>query len=54
MALWRPSGEPDDWIIDATTERYDYDHDAVEACRRRIRELLPKIADTWEEQAPAD
>jgi hypothetical protein len=54
MALWRPSDVPDDWIIDATTRQDDYDHDAVEACRQRIRELLLKIAYTWEEQAPAD
>ncbi|MEV0665427.1 hypothetical protein ACIBI3_33520 [Actinomadura luteofluorescens] len=50
--LWRPSAEPNDWQIDATTRQRDYDDTAVEACRQRLTDLLPKISLTWEELIP--
>lgn len=50
--LVRPDGEPDDWQIEAFTHEDDYDAQAVEACRRRLRELLPEISETWEERIP--
>lgn len=49
MHLWRPSGEANDWQIDATTRKADYDVAAVEACRQRLVDLLPQISQAWEE-----
>ncbi|MEV5709017.1 hypothetical protein [Actinoallomurus sp. NPDC052274] len=45
--LWRPSGEPNDWQIDATTREDDYDFAAVTACRDRLLRLLSQIAQRW-------
>ncbi|NDU73614.1 hypothetical protein GWI34_13325 [Actinomadura sp. DSM 109109] len=50
--LWRPSGEPNDWQIDATAQGAGYDTAAVEACRQRLLELLPRISVTWREIIP--
>jgi hypothetical protein len=47
--LARPSGEPNDWQIEAFTHEDDYDSAAVEACRQRLRRLLPQISETWKE-----
>jgi hypothetical protein len=51
--LWRPSNEPNDWQIEATTREDDYDFAAVTACRDRLLQLLPQIAQRWEETNPA-
>jgi hypothetical protein len=37
------------WIIEAFTHDPDYDREAVEAARDRIREVLPSIATSWTE-----
>ena len=52
--LWRPSSEPNDWQLDATTGEGDYDTAAVAACRERLLKLLPQIAQTWEEKSSAE
>lgn len=52
--LWRPSSEPGDWQLDATTRESDYNAAAVEACRQRLRALLPQISDSWQETTPAE
>ena len=48
---WGGEGrDPDDWFIEAWTHTPDdYDRQAVEEVRQRIREVLPRIAVWWEE-----
>ena len=42
--------DPDLWIVGASTHYPDdYDREAVDAVAQRIRQLLPEIADWWEE-----
>ena len=50
--LWRPSGEPNDWRLDASTREDGYDVAAVTACRERLLEVLPRISQSWEENVP--
>jgi hypothetical protein len=40
------------WIIQARTHDPDYDRRAVEACRDRVREVLPLVATSWSEATP--
>jgi hypothetical protein len=37
------------WMLDATTHEADWDREAVEATRRRLREVMPEVATTWRE-----
>jgi hypothetical protein len=47
--LWRPRDEPNGWQLDATTREEEYDAEAVLACRRRLLQVLPQIAERWED-----
>jgi hypothetical protein len=54
LHLWRPSDEPNDWQLDATTREDDYDIAAVTACRDRLLQVLPQITQRWEEKNPPE
>ena len=45
-----PGRDPDSWFIEAWTHHPDdYDREAVDEVAQKIRQVLPQIAEWWEE-----